>query len=633
MRLAGILLLAAASGWAAQLPEDNYLLIDRAGIEAAREKVARQPWAKRTLDSILQRAAEEVKREVALPPRGGQWPHWYSCKRDGATLTTVSPTEHRCPVCGTVYHGEPYDSVVLYREHSNWSRTIQNLGLAYRFTDDASYAVQAGKILTAYADRYASYPRHDVNGADKVGGGRIMAQTLDESVWLIPVAFGYALVRQTLSPEARRHIEQDLLVAAAGVIREHKLPVHNIQCWKNSAVALAGYMAGNEELVREAIDDPVRGFRVQIAKGVTDDGLWYEGSLGYHRYTMDALWPLTEAARLAGTDLYNDRYRGLFDAPLKLALPDGGAPGFNDNSGGNVTQAGALFELAFARWRRPEYGRVAARTDRRSLQALLYGAESLPEGPFIPAASELLPSAGFAMLRSGGTAIAERFGRHGGGHGHPDKLSIVTFGAGRLFGLDPGSINYGVPLHREWYRSTIAHNTVSVDRQIQAPVDGTLVEWKSGPDETTLRAEAGSVYDGVTLRRTLVLKGNRLTDRFECSSATEHDYDYAFHSQGALKTSLELQPREGPAGESNGYQHIRNVREGRTDGEWWAEWAQAGAVMRIRFRAEPGTVVLTGEGPGRDPAVFVPLLIVRRHGTATVFDCVHEFGPATAVSN
>lgn len=37
MRLAGTLLMAAALGSAAQLPEDNYLLINRAGIEAVRE--------------------------------------------------------------------------------------------------------------------------------------------------------------------------------------------------------------------------------------------------------------------------------------------------------------------------------------------------------------------------------------------------------------------------------------------------------------------------------------------------------------------------------------------------------------------------------------------------------------------
>ena len=66
-----------------------------------------------------------------------------------------------------------------------------------------------------------------------------MAQTLDESVWLIPVAWGYCLVRETLGATERARIENDLLVAAAEVIREHRMSIHNIQCWKNSAVGCA----------------------------------------------------------------------------------------------------------------------------------------------------------------------------------------------------------------------------------------------------------------------------------------------------------------------------------------------------------------------------------------------------------
>ena len=96
------------------------------------------------------------------------------------------------------------------------------------------------EILSAYAVKYSRYKRHNTAGEDKVGGGRIMAQTLDESVWLIPVAWGYSLVRETLAAKERAHIESDLLVAAAEVIREHRMGIHNIQCWKNSAVGLRG---------------------------------------------------------------------------------------------------------------------------------------------------------------------------------------------------------------------------------------------------------------------------------------------------------------------------------------------------------------------------------------------------------
>jgi len=62
--------------------------------------------------------------------------------------------------------------------------------------------------------------------------------------------------------------------------------------------------------------------------------------------------------------------------------------------------------------------RLAAHSRRSSLQALLYGKEKLPEGPFIPTASVIMRSAGFAMLRADGNAVAIRFGKHGGGHGH-----------------------------------------------------------------------------------------------------------------------------------------------------------------------------------------------------------------------
>jgi hypothetical protein len=602
----------------------GFLLVDRAEIEGARSKAEKHPWARAALSQLLADAEQALARPVSLPERGGQWTHWYSCKKDGAGLKTVSPSEHRCPVCGTVYRGDPYDAVVLSHVHSSYSRAVRDLGLAYRFTGRAEFARRAGEILTGYADRYKTYPRHNTNGEDRIGGARIMAQTLDEAVWLIPAAWGYSLAREALSEADRRHIESDLLLAAANVIREHKMGIHNIQCWKNSAVGLVGFATGNEELVREAIDDPERGFRVQIAKGVTDDGLWYEGSLGYHAYTMQALWPLAEAARQAGTDLYADRYRTLYDAPLALALPNGDPPGFNDSAGSNVTTLGSLYELAYARWRRPEYGRLLARTSRQSLQALLDGSEEVPAGPLIPEESVLLKAAGFAMLRAPGTAVAVRFGMHGGGHGHPDKLNIVTFGGGQLFGLDAGSINYGVPLHREWYRSTIAHNTVSVDQQLQANADGQLEKWVAAGGATTLVAVADKAYPGVTLRRSLTLGGGELTDRFECSAEAERTYDWAFHARGSLTTSLSLKARTSPLGEGNGYQHLEKLAEGRAEGDWWARWEAGGARLTLRMKGAPGTEVFSGLGPGKNPAERVPVIIVRRRAGKTVFEAVHQ---------
>jgi len=614
------LLLVSCAG-----PEANYLLTTSAGIEAAREKADRQPWARATLDGILERADEALRQPVELPDRGGQWPHWYSCPKDGADLETLSPTRHRCPLCGEIYSGDPYDAVVLYRSHRRYSNDVRDLGLAYRFTGKSDYAKRAVEILRAYADRYQTYPLHNIHGEAKVGGARVMAQTLDEAVWLIPVAFGYSLVRDQIPEQDRRHIEDDLFVAAADVIRAHRMGIHNIQCWKNSAVGLAGFVTGRDDLVAEAIDDPDRGFRVQIERGVTADGLWFEGSLGYHRYTLDALWPLAEAARLRGIDLYSERYRKMFDAPLLLAFPNGDAPGFNDNAGDNVYSSARLYELAFARWGTPAYGSLLRHTGRDSIEALLYGAETLPDAEVIPRTSVLMPAAGYAALRSPDLTAVIRYGMHGGGHGHPDKLDLVTYGNGRSGGLDPGSIHYGVPLHRAWYRTTIAHNTVAVDMAQQRPVDGKLLDWSAGAGDTVFRGSAGEVYPGVQLVRELRLSGDRLRDRFELSSEKVHTYDWAFHAPGTLKTDLPVKPATGTIGSGNGYQHLALTYRANTDIDWTATWTWEGKRMELHMKGAPGTVVFLGAGPGRDPADKISCVVVRRRTRATVFDAGHRF--------
>jgi hypothetical protein len=613
--------LALAQCAALAAPSGTWLLVDRAEIEAARAKAEKFPWAREALRNVMEGADRALKGPVALPDRGGQWPHWYSCKLDGARLRTVSPTEHRCTQCGTVYRGEPYDSVVLLGVHNGYSRGARDLGLAFRFTGRQEYAARAREILLAYAGRYQSYRRHTTRDEDRVGGGKVSAQTLDESTWLIPLVWGYALVRDTLAAEDRARIENGVLAPAADVIREHKMSIHNIQCWKNSAVGLVGFATGREDLIKEAIDDPDRGFRAQVARGVTDDGLWYEGSLGYHHYTMQAIWPLAEAARHAGINLYSERLSTLWDAPLALAFPNGDPPGFNDNNGSPPVRFSNLYEIAFARWNRPAYGRLAAAGNRATLEALLYGRDEVPSGAMIPTESVLLKAAGYAMLRTPGAAAAVRFGMHGGGHGHPDKLNVVTFGGGRMWGLDPGSIAYGVPLHQEWYRTTIAHNTVAVDEGNQRAVDGQLETWRDG----AFAAVAGAVYPGVTLRRALAFRGQTLEDRFTCESDVEHVYDWAFHAPGKLVASVPLQSRPGALGEKNGYQHIKNVAAGRAEGDFTLTWEQEGARMRLRVKGAPGTEIFTGTGPGKRSTDAVPVVVVRRRGKTAAFDVVHEY--------
>src|SRR5260370_29686462 len=80
---------------------DNWLLVDRDQIEAAKAKAEKNAWAKAALDSVLRNARQALDAKVELPDRGGQCPHWDTCKRDGVKLDTDPPTRPPCPKGGT----------------------------------------------------------------------------------------------------------------------------------------------------------------------------------------------------------------------------------------------------------------------------------------------------------------------------------------------------------------------------------------------------------------------------------------------------------------------------------------------------------------------------------------------------
>ncbi len=326
MLLAGLLF--AESAAPLTLPPHPRLLFSRDGIAALRERINRYEWARAQWEALKKRVDGVLKEPVRLPPRGGNWWHYYACPQHGASLRTGKQIgewqwEHICPVDNAVLRSDPnrperdYDGVVLMSVHGRWANLVRDLGIAYQVTGDRRYADKAKEILLAYAERYLHYPLHDIRGEARIGGGRVGPQTLDEAVWLIPMAQGADLIWDTLSEAERQTLAQNLfLPAAKEVILPHRIGVHNIQCWKNSAVGLVGFLLGDEQLIHEAIDNPERGYWTQMRKGVSPDGVWWEGAWGYHFYTLSALWSLTEAARNCGINLYSDELKRMFDAPL-----------------------------------------------------------------------------------------------------------------------------------------------------------------------------------------------------------------------------------------------------------------------------------------------------------------------------
>lgn len=172
-------------------------------------------------------------------------------------------------------------------------------------------------------------------------------------------------------------------------------------------------------------------------------------------------------------------------------------------------------------------------------------------GSEAPTESQLFcPDAGYFVQRSGWGPLDSHlifdFGGLGmltGGHSHADALSVVLFSEGREVLVDPGTFVYNcAPEWRGYFRSTRAHNTVTVDGLNQAEM-GETFRWKTGisswgaevHDLPVQYVEGehdgyGATPGGVIHRRRIVHIAKEywiLVDDFRGSG--QHTFDFNFH--------------------------------------------------------------------------------------------------------
>jgi len=514
-------------------------------------------------------------QEIAVPTEGGQWILYYVCPTHGVNLVYIPPMTHLCPVDGELFTGWPYDQVIYARQHLDLARNARDAGLAYGFTRDSTYARDAKELLLLYAEAYLNYPIHDITGKASITGGRVLAQTLDESVWIIDIAWAYDLIASSglLSGPEKKSIEDDLLLPSALLIKRHNTGVEGWQVWHNAAMAAVGRAIDDPPLVAHAINGSQGGFQRHMRDGVLEDGFWYEGSWGYHFYVLTPLSYMAEMGERGEFPLYsNTALMKMYRAAVLFAAPDLKLPAFNDAVAVDLAgPASWRFEGACRAYGDPVLALpLVGRT--RGEEALFWGLEELP--PTVPAVTEsmVFQESGYSILRNGIPSdpwyIALDHGPHGDWHGHYDKLGFVFFARGELLGIDPGSHSYALPLHDTWDRSTVAHNTVVVNETDQKEATGSLERFIDLGSCVYTRASAGEAYDEADLTRNLVMADGYVLDRFEVRlrSGGQLKCDWIYHNPGELTHNLSDSPySKFPGG--GGYQHLSNNRAQTTSGD------------------------------------------------------------------
>lgn len=637
---------------------------------AARQQVAeREPWAKASLTALIKEADDFPRSynqrfgltDAAPPSEGGQWLHWYACPDSGRALQFHPPDQNICPDTGKNYSGYPYDHVVYQLRNDALAEASVALGLAFRFTRKEEYAQRAAKILNAYARVYPTYTLHDIHGKAGPNGAKAYAQTLDESIWLIKIAWAYDLIRGAgvLSAQEKQAIETNVLRASATmVLKAHKEPTYNIQSWINGAAAAVGFTLNDQPLIKEAIDGPI-GFRYQMHRFVTE-GFWAEGAWGYQFYAMRPLAMTAQMATRKGINLWKQEPNlvALFHSPLGVMLPDGRLPAFNDSGSPDLYEQDYLYEVAYAATSDPALLTVIEHGLRSDREAFLFGVEHLPHAAPPKLVSTIFREAGYAALRSPNSdlTVIMKFGAHGGAHGHFDKLNFVLYSHGQMLAVDPGTHPYGIPIHREWDSMTIAHNTISVDQQRQSASTGKLLDWHVGDDWVAVRADAGEVYPGVRLQRTILLTRRYvlITDQSESADGRPHCYDWAYHNTGteSLVSPLKVEPYTLTA--QNGYQHLTNTMHGSTSDAVAVRFVSTsqtthsesesnstpatyystkppspklstpGAKIELNLQMLPvaKSEVIIGKAPSKSSQSPVPFVIVRRSGISASFEAL-----------
>ncbi len=611
-----------------KLPERQhpYLFLDKEELQALfrRGTDPDLPWAQKQYAQVLKEADATLERPLKIPDLPGEWSHHYVCERCGVKLTPQGKS-HDCPRCGKKYSGWPYDGVIAGMDHM---KNIDNglaLGLAFQLTGKVEYALRARDTLLAYADRYTSFPIHDYQGTQMTRGARLFAQTLNEAIGIIPMAWTYDLIYDAPGTTAqhRERIVNGLLRPAALIIRRNDMSVSNWQSWHNAAIAAVGFAIEDPAMVAHSISG-VSGLRFQLEKSILSDGFWYEGATSYHFYALKALQSQALAMKAAGMDAYLEpKFRKLYEAPLDYVFPDGRFPAVNDSDPSFITDEDAHYEVAYAWYGDEKFGTIAREGGRNSRDAFLYGAEQLPENEEPAGESSIFPELGAAMLRqldtSNPLALHLDFGPHGGAHGHPDKLGIILYANGTDALPDAGRLNYGAPLHGKWYKTTLAHNTVIVDGKNQKGAEGRLVTSSFDGLVQMATAVCDTVYNDAVLTRSVALAPEYLLDVVSGESSRKRTWDLACHGRGSAECNLDLQPANLPQ-KSDGYQVLKNVRAADADAGFHVTFKSGeGKTLHLNQANTGAARVIVADGITDREVTTCPVVLTRKEDTSATW--------------
>ncbi|KEY59837.1 heparinase II/III family protein [Serratia sp. DD3] len=434
---------------------------------------------------------QQVLTHSVLVPNHSKatWNLYYFCPDHGVRLDWRwdSPEIHRCPVDGALFTGEPYDGGWWRGLNGLNAKACHELALLWLLTDNVIYLQKVRELLQGYAEQYPDYQEHGVIPYN--GPGKANAQTLCEANCHLDFAQGYDYIRTALSAEEQQTIEQRLLREGAEFLMAHRgEQLHNHEVKIGATIGIIGFILQDSRYLEFALAGKY-GLKGQLQRGVLAEGLWFEGSIHYHYYALQAFlqfekWACDTPYSLAA----EPNLAKMLAFPLRVLDSSGRFPRINDCIAGQEWLThNHLYEFAYRQYREPAYAQalqtIYRQKPRNDLDALLYGCEPLPAADDQPLAAEVhAPVAGLTLYRDlqHGHQLLVKHSPYGGEHDHYDRLSISLMRAGVDLLPDLGTTGYGAELHYGYYKNSSTHNTLVIDQSNQPPAIPQLLSRQGG---------------------------------------------------------------------------------------------------------------------------------------------------------
>lgn len=584
--------------------QNGYYFFTESDISQIRS-AAKTEWGKSIIESLKDTVEARREYPLTVPLLEGGHIHDYFCPEHKVRFSFDwnKPEAHYCSQCKHYWTGNKrYDWAWVNVAHTHNYTYLRNCMYLYLATGNKVYAEYIRNMLLDYASKYITYLDHDT--ARKVGpwGGKMFGQSLDESAWASDVCRAYMVAKSIMTTNEIREIEKGYLIPCSELLLRRR-GTANWQVWHNSGLIALGVALENDSIINVAINDPECGYHAQMERYVMDDGWWGEGSPTYHYYPLRAMLLSADAVRCRNINLYGRKLYKMLAAPASGVYADLYFPAHNDGwYGESLIAQVSLYEIAYQRYNKdPFFLSVLQQcyryTDRNFGEALQNNIE-IPQVTTMAAwPSVHFKETGYAVLRSGTKTVVMKYGPHGGGHGHPDKLSISIHDGEKEIVSDMGTCAYGVPTFTKWYRKTLSHSTLTVDAKDQKESTGKLLAFKAYKDGGEVSAEALGAYSGVAMERRLILKKNKLTDILTARSDEQHLYDYVL-----MLTERPVFSQTGETiilNDSPSYNYIKNAIVRKQSSPLSCKIGKA--YMKIEVPDGQEFEVIMGEAPGIPP--------------------------------